>query len=424
MNIKRVCLFVPDREKGSDDGRLRYRIKWADQTVTFNPGYRVEFAKWSSETQRCKNSATHGKKKIAASTINRELNRFEQMAESVFNSFEIEGKIPSAEEFRTAFNVKNGKIDEKRITKTFFDLFDEFTSEVGRLNQWTEATFAKFSVVRNHLFQFSSSLEFADFTEHGLSDYVYFLRDVRLMRNSSISKYLGFLKWFLRWATAKGYNDERAFIAFSPKLKTTDRKVIFLDWDELMTVYNFDIPENHPGLARVRDVFCFCCFTSLRYSDVANLRRSNVFEQHIEITTVKTSDSLTIDLNDYSKEILAKYCHETFSGDLALPVISNQKMNDELKALGKLCGIDAPVTVTYYKGNQRHDEVYPKYALLGSHAGRRTFICNALSLGIPAQVVMKWTGHSDYKAMKPYIDIADKIKSDSMQLFNKKVPTT
>ena len=45
-------------------------------------------------------------------------------------------------------------------------------------------------------------------------------------------------------------------------------------------------------------------------------------------------------------------------------------------------------------------------------------ICNALALGIPAQVVMKWTGHSDYKAMKPYIDIADDIKANAMNKFN------
>ena len=62
--------------------------------------------------------------------------------------------------------------------------------------------------------------------------------------------------------------------------------------------------------------------------------------------------------------------------------------------------------------------MHPKYELLVSHVGRRTFICNALSLGIPAQVVMKWTGHSDYKAMKPYIDIADDIKAVSMSKFN------
>ena len=36
----------------------------------------------------------------------------------------------------------------------------------------------------------------------------------------------------------------------------------------------------------------------------------------------------------------------------------------------------------------------------------------------PAQVVMKWTGHSDYKAMKRYIDIADDIKANAMNKFN------
>lgn len=69
-------------------------------------------------------------------------------------------------------------------------------------------------------------------------------------------------------------------------------------------------------------------------------------------------------------------------------------------------------------GGKRVDEVLPKYALLSSHAGRRTFICNALSLGIPPQVVMKWTGHSDYKVMKPYIDIADETKISAMERFN------
>jgi len=49
---------------------------------------------------------------------------------------------------------------------------------------------------------------------------------------------------------------------------------------------------------------------------------------------------------------------------------------------------------------------------------RRTFIVNALSLGITPNIVMKWTGHSDYKAMKPYIDIVDSIKAGSMTKFD------
>ena len=113
-----------------------------------------------------------------------------------------------------------------------------------------------------------------------------------------------------------------------------------------------------------------------------------------------------------------KYKDVDFENHMALPVISNQKMNDYLKELGELAEINEPVRETYYKGNERIDEVTPKYALLSTHAGRKTFICNALALGIPAPVVMKWTGHSDYKAMKPYIDIADDIRANAMNKFN------
>ena len=158
--------------------------------------------------------------------------------------------------------------------------------------------------------------------------------------------------------------------------------------------------------------------TGLRYSDVFNLRRSDIKGDHIEVTTVNTPDSLIIELNNHSKAILDKYKDVAFEDDKVLPVITNQKMNDYLKELAELAGIDEPVRQTYYRGNERIDEVTPKYALLGTHAGRRTFICNALALGIPLQVVMKWTGHSDYKAMKPYIDIADDIKANAMNKFN------
>ena len=72
---------------------------------------------------------------------------------------------------------------------------------------------------------------------------------------------------------------------------------------------------------------------------------------------------------------------------------------------------------TVQEAGARVEETFPKYELVGTHAGRRTFICFALSSGVPPQVVMKWTGHSDYKAMRPYIDIAEKTKADAMKLI-------
>ena len=94
-------------------------------------------------------------------------------------------------------------------------------------------------------------------------------------------------------------------------------------------------------------------------------------------------------------------------------------MNYYLKDLCELCGFNEPITKTCYRAGQKVEETSPKYELIGTHAGRRTFICFALSSGIPPQVVMKWTGHSDYKAMKPYIDIAEKTKEEAMNIFEK-----
>ena len=94
-------------------------------------------------------------------------------------------------------------------------------------------------------------------------------------------------------------------------------------------------------------------------------------------------------------------------------------MNDYIKEAARLCEIDEPVTITRYQGTVRTDEEFKKYEVLSTHAGRRTFVCNALMLGIPPAVVMKWTGHSDYKAMLPYIDIADEAKRKAMAAFDK-----
>jgi len=138
------------------------------------------------------------------------------------------------------------------------------------------------------------------------------------------------------------------------------------------------------------------------------------------ITTIKTTDTLKIELNKYASSILKRYKGKKFPRNRVLPVVSNQRMNEYLKEMAEIIGFNSPLTETYYKGNERIDEVYPKWQKIGTHTGRRTFICNALMLGISPQIVMKWTGHSDYKAMKPYIDIADKAKADAMKLFDKK----
>lgn len=421
MDIKKNLLFFIDKSGNDKDGKIRLRIRYKSGVINFNVGYRAEFSKWNKEAQRCKAGTTHGKKKVSATEINKEIQRLEDLAINVFKSFEVVEHLPTIQEYRNAFNKENGKENGMEIKKIdLFHVYDEFTKEIGYKNNWTVTTFKKFSSVKKHLKDFNDKLSFDNLDEAGLNDYLAFLRDTEKMRNSTIENQIDFVKMFLRWANLKGIHNNTDFTVFNPKMKSTPKKVIFLTWDELMNLRAYKVPETKQYIDRVKDVFLFSCFTSLRYSDVYNLKRADIKNGFIEVVTVKTADALTIDLNDYAKEILEKYDDFHFENDKALPVISNQKMNTYLKELCELAGINEPIRITYYKGNERIDEVHPKYALMGTHAGRRTFICNSLAMGIPAQTVMRWTGHSDYKAMKPYIDIADSEKSKAMEKWNKK----
>ena len=428
MNIKRNIIFTLESRKKNGvlitgNVPIRMRVNFASKRIEFTTGYRIDAAKWDADKQRVKNGCSN-KLKQSASEINASLLEYYTEIQSIFKRFEVEDVMPTPEQIKEAFNALHKPVSEEPKPKKealpcdFFQVFDDFVEDCGRQNNWTDSTFEKFAAVKNHLTNFREGLTFEFFDERGLNDYVGYLRDVKEMRNTTIGKQLSFLKWFLRWAFKKGVHQNNAYDSYKPKLKSTQKKIIFLTWDELNRLREFKIPSNKQALERVRDVFLFQCFTGLRYSDVFNLRRSDIKGDHIEVTTVKTSDSLIIELNNHSKAILDKYKDVAFEDDKVLPVITNQKMNDYLKELAEMAGIDEPVRQTYYKGNERIDDVTPKYALLGTHAGRRTFICNALALGIPPQVVMKWTGHSDYKAMKPYIDIADDIKTNAMSKFN------
>lgn len=428
MNIKRNVIFqLESRKKAGvpivENVPIRMRVIYDSQRIEFTTGYRIDAAKWDADRQRVKNGSTN-KLKQSASQINADLNHFDAVIQNIFKEYELKGEMPTMQQVKDAFNeqvkIKTPTPSEEQISENvrFWDVYDTFIKETGQLKSWTKASYQKFATVRKHLLDFDKDVNFSTFDESGLNRYMNYLQTKLSMLNSTVDNQIAFVKWFLRWSYEKGYHDNTGYITFRPKLKDTQKKVIFLTDAELAAIKSYAIPPAKQYLERVRDVLIFCCYSGLRHSDVYNLKKSDIKDDHIEITTVKTADSLIIELNSHSRAILNKYKDAAFANNKALPVISNQKMNDYIKELGELAGIDTPVRITQYRGNEREDIVLPKYQLLSTHTGRKTFICKALALGIPVQVVMKWTGHSDYKTMKPYIDVADEIRASAMSKFN------
>lgn len=428
MEIKRSVRFALEKRK--KDGELitenvpiRMYVNYNGKRVDFSTGYRTDAKKWDEKAGKVLKGCTN-KLKQTASDINSALAEYEAAVNEVFKVYETENAVPSPARLRESFNEKlhSGKVKKEY---TFFEVWDMFVAALSKQNNWTVATHNKFKTLKAHLLRFNSRMTFEELTEKRLQQYIDFVRTERDMRNTTAVKHLKYLKTFLTWAEQKGYNTNAEYRSYKPNFKGTDgnsKTIVFLSKEELETLYKFTIPANKQYLNRVRDVFCFCCFTGLRYSDAYNLRASNLREGRdygmICITTQKTADRLEIPVTRYAHEILEKYKDIPFENGKLLPVISNQKMNDYLKELCQLAGINSIVTKTYYKGTERIDEAKPKYEYMSSHAARRTFVCTALLQGIPAEVVMKITGHKSYEIMKPYIEIVDALKVREMSKFN------
>lgn len=413
MRVKHSVSFFLNKTKGKPYAPLRCRIRWCGNAVAINIGYSVTIDYWEQTTSQCMRRTLHGKDEIPAQVINKAIADAEKMIHIIFDDFCDKGIVPTEDDLRHEINVRTGK---EREDTTLFAHYDAF---LNSSQSWTQGTQTKLKTIKSHLQEFNKNLSFQDFNHNLLKQIVSYYVN-KGFENSYIKKNISCIKWFYRWAVSQELCEPSSFLSAKPKLPSVRKPVIFLSWEELMRVYNYDF-SHRPHLDAVRDVFCFCAFTSLRYSDVANLTASNIHDDHIAITTIKTHDALRIDLNDYSKAIIAKYADIDFPNGKFFPIISNQKMNDHLKEIGLLCEINEPVQSVTFVGNKRTTKSVPKHELLSTHAGRRTFICNALMLGIPPDIVMKWTGHSDYKAMKPYIDITDEAKKNAMDLFNKKM---
>lgn len=295
--------------------------------------------------------------------------------------------------------------------------------------QWSEGTVRRWRTFWEHIERFiewiemkrgagrGNGLAYTDFDETKLSSFVQFLSNECGFRNSTVAKETKMLKWFLRWADRKGYIHVRDYEKFRPKLKSVRSSVIFLTTEELMRLFRLKIPIDDPQyiqMSLTRDIFCFCSFTSLRFSDAARLKPSNIQGKRLILTTQKTNDSLAIDINPFAREILDKYVPQAGRRGTVFPHIAMSTVNIHIKNLGKMCEIDTPVTRIWFCGRDRFEETLPKWQCLSTHAARRTFICAALASGVNVETVMKWTGHSSYKSMKPYIDVTDEDKARAM----------
>lgn len=233
-------------------------------------------------------------------------------------------------------------------------------------------------------------------------DFVDFLTKVKQLSPNTIGRHVKTLKLFLNEATERGINTKFDYKSKRFKALSEPVEKIYLSEEELQKIYKHNFSQNC-RLEHIRDLFVIGCYTGLRFSDFSQLKTDNINNGQIKIKTQKTGETVVIPIHPTVSQILEKYS-ETTKG---LPRhISNQKMNEYLKEVGKEVGLNEPTILNSVKGGLKIQTTVPKYKLIATHTARRSFATNLYLSGFPSISIMKITGHKTEKSFMGYLRIS------------------
>lgn len=147
----------------------------------------------------------------------------------------------------------------------------------------------------------------------------------------------------------------------------------------------------------------FCCYTGLAYVDLHQLSKVNIRKEKngayfIEKPRQKTGQLSIVPLINPAIQVLSKYSQTDDFRDFNWYISTNQKMNEQLKVIAKLCGL---------------------YKTLHFHLARHTFATTiTLSNGVPIESVSSMLGHATIRQTQDYAKVvALKLKRD-MEILN------
>ncbi|MFC2131095.1 phage integrase SAM-like domain-containing protein [Bacteroidota bacterium] len=331
----------------------------------------------------------------------------DEMKSIIRNRITLKKKLDFAEireEFDRAFDRrKKNKIE-------FFDYYDQFI-ESQRV-MVTPGTIKNYKSTLKRLKEFNEeytyNLSFDKINHNFHTKFLKFLyNDIGVLTNTA-GKHIKTLKTFMNYATKRGINENKLFREFKKLQIEVDK--IYLSEEETQALIDLDLSKR-PGMKRTRDQFILQCYTGMRFSDLMNFKPENIRQGHIFIRTLKTKEEVKISITKPIEKLLKNF------PNYKIEKISIQNLNENLKALGKEAGIDAPTLQVNYRGNTRIERIVPKYMLITTHTARRTFITIADKNGVRVSVIKRVTGIRDDRTLRKYIKITDKdiaIEMDKM----------
>ncbi|MDR1203654.1 MAG: site-specific integrase, partial [Tannerellaceae bacterium] len=334
--------------------------------------------------------------------VNLLLNEIKTSLHNVYHDLLTKENSVNAERVKNIFLG----IDVKH--QTVLELFQRHNEDVAKLVGISKSkeTLQKYEVARTRMADFIkeyynvSDISLKEVNHMFLHNFEIYLMTSCNCKENTTAKFLQRFRTIIIMAKNNGWIHIDPFANFKIRFKKTDRG--YLTQQEIDVIMRKEFSSER--LERVRDIFIFSCFTGLAYIDVKNLHRSNIrtsFDDGLWVMgkREKTGVNYNVPLLDVPKQIIEKYSDKLPDGKV-LPVMSNQKMNEYLKEIGAICGIDKDLTY---------------------HLARHTFATLTLTKGVSIESVSKMLGHTNIKTTQIYARITDVKVSNDMASFAEKL---
>jgi integrase len=363
---------------------------------TINPNH------WDSENKKPKNKG----KQISSSQrqISKTLNKFIDEFYLFQSRCEMSKVKFTSQLLKEHLDQEFGNVIIKKTS--FFEVYDKFMDEKIKRKLWKKSTVKRYNNIKSLLFEFEKvkkyKLTFAKVNNTFYTEFLDFCFEYKDHFSNTVHRNVGLFFTFMNWSVENKYTYSMDYKRFKKPTKVLTRQEAFT-LDELMTLFNFEVEND--SFREGKDMFILQCLTGLRYGEMTNINKRNVYDNYFILKEIKDGKKLEreIPLIPISKAILEKYSYN-------LPLISNQKQNDRIKDILKEVGFDRDVEFTRAKGVEQKLFVKKFYERISTHTARRTFITIMRNKGIADKTIMSISGHKDIKTFNMYHQVNNDAK--------------
>lgn len=357
----------------------------------------VEEKTWNIELGRVSGRST------VAQETNRMLDKIRVGINKAYQDIYDKDNYVTAEKVRNAFLGMG--MNHETLLAVFRQHNEDYEKQVGKIKSLR--SYWKYCIVYKHLEEFIkqrykvSDIALKELAPAFITDFELFLRTEKNHCNNTVWSYMMPFRSIIFTAINNGWLQRDPFYAYSITKEETKRG--FLSKEEINLLIKGTFKK--PSYTLIRDLFIFCTFTGLSWTDMANLTKENLqtsFDGHLWIKTnrQKTGTESNIRLLDVAKHIIEKYDGMT-DDDKLLPVPCYVNCKNSIKVIAKKCGIEKNVTW---------------------HISRHTYATTVcLSNDVPIETLSKMLGHRSIRTTQIYAKITAEKVSRDMEKLSKQI---